>query len=708
MSRLTGLILVALAIISYSSRSASGAKADQPASKKRPYKIVFAGNSALGEADLRKAAAAELEAFAELGQRRADIDDAAFAMELAYRKAGYAFAAVDYRIEHEGGKLVVTFSIREGPRVIVKEIDIVGNKAFGTQKLLALFEGEQTGLFGQGKLLFVKSTIQSAVSQIRDFYLSQGYLNSVIEDPQISYNDARTRATVTVRIKEGTRYVILDIDFRGDVVTAAEQALKRLRQEQVGKPFFVRKKLMVQSQIVDIYGNLGYPRATAEVTEQQGPEPGNVVLTADIVKGPRVTISEIEIRGNEKTRRKFIRSRLLLKPGDRYSLDLQKQSFSRLYKTGLFSKVDFHLEEVQGTDKWPLVVEVQEAQAKEFYFQPGWGSYELLRLSAGYKDKNILGSGRILSLDGTVSIKSHTLVTTLTDPWFLNTDIRADLPVYYNYREEPSFTRQDVGGSILFSKSFTEHLSATGRYGFRATKISHIDTNEKSLDIPNDYNYASVEFQTTYDTRNDVFFPTTGQRFAISAERADTALGGEITLTRLTGEARSFTPLTRSTVLGLRYRTGLIYPGPDDFLLPIGERFFNGGENTVRSFKQSELGPKDESGKPIGGLAYNVFNIELRQRLIGNLTGSLFFDAGNVSPNRSRVEQGKPPYDSLSQVMSDTFDQYFSGFGYGVGFGLQYLLPVGPARVDFAFNPDRDSSRNEDSFVFVFAVGMAF
>jgi outer membrane protein assembly factor BamA len=100
--------------------------------------------------------------------------------------------------------------------------------------------------------------------------------------------------------------------------------------------------------------------------------------------------------------------------------------------------------------------------------------------------------------------------------------------------------------------------------------------------------------------------------------------------------------------------------------------------------------------------------MELRRRLIGNLTGSLFLDLGNVSPNRSREERGKDSYDSKSDIMSDTFSQYFKDFRPGVGFGLQYQLPVGPARIDFAFNPDRDSDRDEDFFMFHFSVGMAF
>lgn len=710
--RLRGLVRVITALMPavfcFPPLFAAGPETETSTKQKTPYQIVFSGNSVLSEAALRKAAASELQAFDELGQRRSDVDDAAFEMELAYRKAGYAFAAVDYRIDEDDEKLVVTFTIREGPQVIVKQIDLIGNKAFDSQTLLAFFEGDQAGFFGQGKLVFVKSTIQSAVSQIRDLYLSQGYLDAVVQDPLVSYSDDRSRANITLRIEEGIRYEIHDIDFKGDIVADAEESLKELRQEQIGKPYFVRKKLALQSRIVDIYGNLAYPRATADVQEKQGPRPGNVVLVAQIAKGPSVTISDIKIQGNERTKERFIRSRLLLQPGDRYNLDLQKESFRRLYKTGLFAKVDFRLEEIKGTDKWSLVVEVQEGQAKELYFEPGWGAYEKLRLSAGFREKNIFGTGRIFSLDGTVSLKSRFLVASLSDPWFLNTDIKADLPVYYNHRKEPSFTRQDAGSSLLFSKTLTDHLSVSGGYGFRMTEISNIDPQEESLDITNDYNYASIKLQTTYDTRNDLFFPTAGQRYFFSAERADTALGSEITLTRLTAEARYFLPLARSTILGLRYRTGLIYPGSDDFLLPIGERFFNGGENTVRSYKQSELGPKDESGDPTGGYAFNVFNIELRQRLIGNLTGSVFFDAGNVSPNRTRAEQGKPPYESLSQIMSDTFDQYFKDFGYGVGFGLQYLLPVGPARIDFAFNPDADSERDEDFFVLHFSVGMAF
>ena len=702
------VILVMPAGIIFFQHPVTAAETKPAAAEPKPYKIVFRGNQALNETALRKAAVDELTAFVEQGQRRSDVDDAAFEMELAYRKDGYAFATVDYQIEPRAGELIVTFTVNEGPRVILQKIDITGNTAIATQTLLPFFEEGKSGLFGQGKLIFIKSNIESALSQIREYYISQGYRDAVVGDAQFSFSEDRTEATVKVSIEEGIRYVVHDILFRGDLIPKAENKLKKSRQELIGKPYFARRRLILRSRLLEIYGNLGYPNALVDVKEQKGTEPGMVVLDAEITQGPRVTISEILIRGNEKTRRKFIRNRLLLKPGDRFDLELQQKSFQQLYKTGLFSKVDLHLEKQEGTDRWPLVVEVTEAPAKELYFEPGWGSYELLRLKAGFREKNLFGTGRIFGLEATGSFKAQSLVATLSDPWFLNTDIKADLPIYYSRREEPSFTRKDLGGSLLFSKKLTDRLSATGGYSFRMTDVSNIDPDIEAIDASTGYDYASIKGQATYDSRNDLFFPTRGKRGFFSAEYADSFLGSQITLTRLTGGMRYFIPLTQSTVLGMRYQTGLIVPGKDDFNLPIPEKFFNGGENTVRSFKQSELGPKDADNNPIGGLAYNVINIELRQRLIGNLTGSLFFDYGNVSPNRSRDEQGKPPYDSQSEIMSDTFSQYFKDFRMGVGFGLQYQLPVGPARVDFAFNPDRDSDRDEDFFVFHFSVGMAF
>ena len=672
----------------------------------KSYNIVFRGNAAISDGALGREAARELEAFEKEGHRPADIDDAAFQMQTAYRNDGYAFATVDYQIEKKQGLTAVTFLISEGPRVTVRDIVLSGNQAFDDSSLKEYFAEDRSGLLSKGELVFIRSDVELAVDKIRQRYLTQGYLDAVVEAPALQFTADRSQVDITITIVEGTQYTIHRIDMRGDVLANAQKELEQIQQELLGQPYFNRKKLLLQTRILDAYGNRGYPDVAVEIERQSGGKPGQVVLEVTVASGPQVTIAAVEIKGNQRTRPDFIRNRIRLKAGDRYDLSLQKQSFRDLYRTGIFSKVDFDLQKTADPDKRLLVVNVEETRTRELFLEPGWGSYEKLRLRVGFQDKNIFGSGRIFKIQATGSLKARSLVGSLSDPFFFNSDIRADLTAFYNHREEPSFTREDTGMSFGLSKDLTENVLTSAQYMIRNTDITDVDRFEQQSE--GNYDFASIKGQVTYDTRNDFFFPTTGQRIFGAVEQAHEVLGSDINLTRLTGGVRRFFRLTPGTVLGVRYAAGLLLPGQGEVTLPLSERFFNGGENSVRSFKESELGAKDPSGEPVGGYGRNVFSIELRQRLIGNLIGALFFDYGNIAPNRSRSEQGKPPYESRSDVISDTLDDFFKDFRPGVGFGLQYLLPIGPARIDFAFNPDRDSQRGEDSFVIQFSVGTAF
>ena len=161
------LCLVAVSASNFCLRCAAAAEVQSETKNAKTYKIIFQGNAAMSEAALRRDAAAELEAFEKEGHQPADIDDAAFQMQLAYRKAGYAFATVDYQIETKEAATTVTFIISEGPRVIIRDIIFVGNKAFDDDVLKAYFEKDRIGFLHQGKLLFVRSDVAAAVDEIR-------------------------------------------------------------------------------------------------------------------------------------------------------------------------------------------------------------------------------------------------------------------------------------------------------------------------------------------------------------------------------------------------------------------------------------------------------------------------------------------------------------------------------------------------------------
>ena len=674
----------------------------------RRYAFQFEGNDHISATVLRRAARAELEAFVQNAGREADLEDAVFQMEITYRGEGYAFAEVRYTRSVREDLVQAVFTIAEGPRVLIQSMEFTGRTAAPADDLAALFVPSRMIFDPSSNRPFVQSEIQAGASLVRDFYLARGYLDVNVGAPNFSFSENRTRVNITIPLSEGRLYRLTDLRFMGDLPETAAENLQALRQEMVGKAYNRGQRLVVQSRLEEIYGNLGYAEMQVALKEKRLPAPDGMLLEATIASGEQFTISDIQVRGDMKTKPDFIRRRIKLQPGDRYSLTRERESFRALYRTGLFSRVELILEDQGRPAERTLVVSVVELPSREVYIEPGWGAYELLRLKLGWREKNLWGGGRNVGIESIVSVKSRQVVASVVDPWFLNTEIIADVPLYYNYREEPSFTQEDIGVSPSFSRQMSDHISATAAYNLRNTDISDVDA-ATSEDIETDtYNFASIKLQGTYDDRDDPFYPSRGKRFSFGIEQADSALGGDITFTRLTAGMRYFYSFNRETVLGLRYATGFIYPGPGETTVPISERFFNGGENSVRSFRQSELGPKDLSGDPVGGLAFNTINIELRRRLVGDLSGSLFFDLGNVAPNRSYSQGGRRPPEDRSDAVSDTLDDFFNDFRPGIGVGLQYKLPIGPVRCDLAYNPDADDDRDEDEFVFHFSVGMAF
>jgi len=672
------------------------------------YALFFQGNVFFSEKQLRDAAKNELASFRRSGWRKAYIDDAAFLMEQAYKKAGFAFASVEY--EFMPAKRQVTLRINEGPRVVLGDIVFSGNSFFKTSRLQQFFQVEQNHLtlLNSNKLFYIETDVKNAISSIGDLYSSEGYLDAEIRSAKPKFSEDKSSALLAIEINEGPRYIIKKIEFTGDVLAEAENELRSLAAALEGQPYFARRKLIIRSRILDIYGNLGYPDVEVEIDKGAGEKTGEVVLAAVISSGTRVIISGIVTSGNQKTKTSFIESRLTLRTGDYYSHVKKRESFHALYKTGLFSKVDLKLEETEEPNRRILAVRVEETLSRELSFEAGWGSYELLRLGFGYRDRNFLGTGRIIRTEELLSLKGESALVGVTDPWFFGTDVVADLPFSYRRRKEPSFTQQDTGASLLFSRELSKSILATLGYSFRFTTIKDRDLISVTEITDTDYNLASLKIQVTWDTRNDPFFPTAGYKHFVSAETADEIIGSEINLVRFTVGTRYFLALTRLLTLGIRYSTGFVLPTRNQVTLPLGERFYNGGENTVRSFKESQLGPLDLNDEAVGGMAFNVANIELRRRFSSNLAFTVFTDVGNISPNLSRAEEGKPAYMDRSEVIDTTFKQYFQDFRLAIGVGLQYLLPVGPLRLDFAWNPDRRPERGEDRYEIHFSVGMAF
>ncbi len=679
-----------------------------PAGQQGTWRISVSGNRAMTEAKLLVAASEELRQFTAQGHNVSAIDDAAFQMETLYRRAGYAKAMVDYEIRPETRAAI--FQVQEGRRLLVGELRFVGNQGVGSDRLLALDPEIRAAARGNHPFPYVADAVNTFIAAIRSHYLAEGYLLVEVGSPPLEPGggEGDEEQVVTITLDEGPRFRVAAVTVLGQVPPGLTEAVAAIARSLEGKVYQRRQKLVLKSRLGDTFENAGYAEVGIQVEEEVERNEGRVRLTAQVVSGQRVVVGQIRISGNERTSEEFIHSRLRLEPEALYTLADKQESFSALYQTGLFSTVDLALTDSPRPGRKDVVVKVVERKAREVYVEPGWGSYELLRLKSGYKDSNLLGTGRILRFDTALSAMGRSLEVGVSDPWFLGSDITVGVPFHYRYRLEPGFTLENSGADLYALKTIHKKVTVNAGYQFSKNVVSDMKPDVELKEVTTNYHTAALSVQVTRDIRDDMFYPTKGYRGNVTLAVARPEFGGTIAYNRLLAGARYFYPLGTDAVVGVRFHTGVILPVGEQQSIPVGERFFNGGENSVRSFQASELGPKDASGDPLGGTAFTTYSVEWRKKLNEDLAWSLFVDVGNVSPNRSQVD-GKSPLGSDSATLARaTWRDYFTDLRSGVGAGVQYMLPVGPARLDLAVNPKPDAVRKEAAYAVHFSIGMAF
>ncbi len=657
-------------------------------------RLVITGAREISEETLRHAMKEPITGLHDEGFRKSAIDDLAFEIERHYRGRGYHFVRVTYRY----GEAEATLTIVEGPRVLLGTVDFEGNTAIDDEALAALAPREGSGLLGLGEAVYVKSHVSSLASAVEKAYQRDGYLEVQVAATNVTFSTDQTQANVKIEIAEGRQYVLGAVTLTASDMAVIAGQIDRF-QALAGSAYAPLLRLEVKMAIEDLYADKGYPEATVQVIavpteiEQQV----RMTLEVEVRAGAKTVIGDILIEGNERVRRGFILGQMLLSPGDPYRGHLLRRSYRRLFETGLFGAVTINLAKEdrsgQAENERPpgkdishrdLVVRVSERPTRERFYEVGFGSYDLLRGKTGIRERNLLGRGLIGSAEVGGSIRGAQLKFSLTDPWFLQSQWEANLPVSFLTREEPSFTIRESKVGFRLSKPVTERVTIGSTYRFSLSHVRELSAQSPFKEETNLLLGALGPF-VQYDSRDDLFMPTRGVSARAFAEVGDPALAGEISFVHIGASASHYVELKEGTVLCGRVATRWIAPIRNTESIPIQERLFNGGENSVRSFQQSELGPKDADGDPVGGEVRNLLALELRQHVSGNFSAALFADYGNIGL---------------------TSGEAFEDFRSALGVGLRYGLPIGPIRLDAGFNPNRQPG--EDHFVIHFAVGMPF
>ncbi len=660
------------------------------------FAVRFSGTLHAQPEDLEEVIDDQLNDYASNDLRRAFVDDAAYVLENHLRALGYAFARVDYDVDPTPRGNWVTFTVDAGPRVEVGELRFEEARDLDLDTVRALFDFKLAE--GGGPPLFSESALRGGASALIDLYLSKGYLDANVDTSDVRFSADRSRANMVVRVAAGPRYIVQGVLIDG-VPESESSRVGPVLERSLGQPFTPRLAFELRNRLLEWYGDRGFAEVSVNVERDLDTESGAVLLRYTVTKGASIVIAGVETEGLRKTRRSVIKDRLRMGRGDPFRRERMRESFARLYQTALFERVglslapapeDHGLELAPGEEARILKVEVEELPSQELFVEPGYGSYEQFRARIGYRERNLLGTGRGFRAEATAALLALRAEIGLTDNTFIFDNLRADFAVRGNERQEPSFTRQEIGFASSFTWPLAPNVENTVTYGFKRSRIFDIDVIDALVeDELATVDISSVLVSIRYDTRNDLFVPSEGWLLRGGVEVGDNAIGSDLDFMRLNVGSAHFVSLDSDgdTVLALAAESGAIVPHGQSDAIPLQERYFLGGERNVRAFKESKLGPADAEGNPVGGEAFTLFSAELRQRLVGKLQGALFFDAGNVLLD----------YNDWSS---------FEQFRWGVGTGVRYVLPVGPLRLDLGWNPEATSAESE--LILHFSLGMSF
>src|SRR6184192_1348588 len=671
--------------------------------------IEFRGQQAFADKELRSALKEEITTIEDYGLNPARADDLAFFLEVFYRKHGYARVNVHYVIESQNR---LRLDITEGPLMTLGKVIFDGNIQEPTDKLFEYVVGPTRERYSklQKTLPFVAADMQEGANLAHRFYVAEGFLDSVVDPPRYVFHDQTNQVDVVIPIHEGRQYFFGSISFTGQAIYDAE-TLRGQIFDLLQQPYTDARVADIPRRIEAYYKARGYYDVKVETTA--APEEavnGRVPVQVVVAAGPVYHFDGVTVSGLDRLRPSFVVKRFSKLQGKTYSPDILDERFRTLMRTGLFNLLQIKPVPVDG-HLLRLDVSAEEAKSKEFGFSVGYGTYEGGILGVQFRDRDLFGYGRPLTTSVEVSQRGYKGEILYEDPFFFDTDFAFKARLAALTFDFQGYSKFELGGRLELTRKITKHDEAGLVFAVRHVDITSAGIKPVFLGDQN-YLVNTLGFTNTFDPRESPLVAPRGFVISNTLDLASNAFGSQIEFLRgtiRTGyylpfgpkaltpgvvEDKPGTPLQRwfqQSSIAFGARAGIIHSltvsGPAEATaIPIDERFFIGGSDTVRSFGYRDLGPHDPKGHPIGGEFLTVFNIEYTFPLLGELQGAVFTDAGNLLPTSEEPGLGN--------------------MRYAIGAGLRYKLPVGPIRLDYGVNPDPHP--DEDFGAFHFSFGFAF
>jgi outer membrane protein insertion porin family len=676
------------------------------------------------------------------------LEDSKRRIEARLHAQGYRLASVDYTRREEDGQLRLVFTVRKGPLFLVDGVDITGAVARPAAELVPLVRLREGAPF-------VEATLEADVARIAQSYHEAGFIEakvtSVVAEAPGDRGGAMGGAVRHVRprivIDEGRRITIGRVGFRGQrqVAEADLWSVVRLRP---GGPFSAAQLVADRNTLQDFYRNRGFQDATVEVLPVPSGAPGVVDVTFDIAEGTQAVVDHVIVSGNTRTSSRTILGELPLGPGDPIGLDDLAESQRRLSALGLFRRVTVEDLDKPGSPRRDVLVRVEEAPAtslgygaglevgRRFVRDPasGEGVERIDAAPRGFFEvgrRNLWGKNRSVSLftraglrrrggsalaeePGRSGFIEYRVIGTYREPRLLGTGADAQVSAFAEQGVRSSFNFRRIGVNTELARRLTPSVTVTARHAFGDTRLFDERFNPAEKPVI-DRLFPQVRLSTISagviaDTRDDPIDPARGHLLGLQGDLAGQRIGSEVGYVKSFAQGFVYRRVPGTRVVfagGVRLGLATGFPreveviGPDgrptiDRVkdLPASERFYTGGDSTVRGYNLDRLGDEgtiDRDGFPLGGDALVVLNGELRVPLTRVIGAVAFLDAGNVFARVGDFDLGR--------------------IKASAGGGLRYRSPVGPIRVDIGvkFDPRTFASgQRERRWEIHVSLGQAF
>lgn len=596
----------------------------------------------------------------------------------ALQRDGYFFARISHRIEapDAGGVRHVVYTIDRGRRFKITDIEIEGATAITYSDVAEALETRPSAFMFLSRGITSRDLLLRDSEQIEARLRAIGFRKARVVERRLGVALDSDELVITFVVEEGPRTRVADIALTGNRIFSRAELLAQ-QSLSPGDILDEANLAADADRILQRYAGEGF--ITAEVAPRIVELDGDTVrIVYAIEEGNRAYIGKIVIAGNIRTRDDAIRKYLEFKEGEILRLDKLRMTEKNLYDSGAFRQVLIRSESTGVADdgfaeRRTVFVDLEESSPWLLVYGGGFSTEDGPRGTLEISNVNLFGRLNTGAIRLRASKRLQLAQVSYTNPNPFDVNLPLLGTVRYEREIKDAFSLLRFTTLLQVQKKLVDtperKVGFFFRYNFEQVRVFDLQLNPDDLERE-DRPVRLGKLSATYyrDSRNSPFDPDDGSLVSLDFQVATLALGGNAQFTRFFAEYQRYDDVPKFPKLTYAFaaKLGSARPFGDSTDLPISERFFSGGAQTLRGFSFEEAGPRDPvTNQPVGGNVLIVVNNELRFPIAGRVGGQIFSDTGNVFRRWNKVR--------------------FDRFTESIGGGLRFDTPVGPIRIDVGF-----------------------